>query len=96
MSSLFGAIVGIGTFYALYESWLKRKWKARVNREAHRSFYLGQVDQFAREGSRPYFEQVRGMMGTLLQNGQAADLQEAYDRAVAVYVVEHQMKSARR
>lgn len=41
-----------------------------------------QVDDFSARPDRPFFERVSPLMAALLQSGQAADLEEAYDKAV--------------
>ena len=92
-------VIGMAGSAVLCEEWYRwtilPKWKKAVEFAQQRSFYLGQVQQFTAGGDHPYFEQVKGMMATLLQNGQAADLQDAYDKALAVFAVDHQFKKAR-
>lgn len=51
----------------------------RQNREAIQNF-MSETDESGKP-KRPYFSQVREMMGVLLENGKAAGLEDAYDRA---------------
>lgn len=41
-----------------------------------------QIEDFAAKPGHEHFETVRNLMGTLLESGQAADLDDAYDRAI--------------
>jgi hypothetical protein len=42
----------------------------------------GQVEAFSAADGHEHFEQVKPLMATLLRDGQAADLQDAYDKAI--------------
>lgn len=43
--------------------------------------HLSTIEAFAADPAHPYFNDVRTAMGVLLKNGQAANLQDAYDQA---------------
>ena len=47
-----------------------------------RRSYEQQIEDFSARPDCPFFDRVSPLMATLLQSGQAADLEEAYDRAV--------------
>ena len=51
-------------------------------RETEQAEIASSIEAFAADPAHAYFEQVRGEMSALLQNGFAGSLQEAYDKAV--------------
>jgi hypothetical protein len=61
---------------------LESKWgeQERATYEYETQRLNQQIDDFAKD--KPYFDEVRPMMATLLQGGQAQDLDTAYDMAV--------------
>jgi len=54
--------------------------QTQEQQESQNNALLAQVERF--KADKPYFEDVRYLMGTLLDSGQAKDLQDAYDMAV--------------
>lgn len=50
------------------------------NRE--RAEAAGAIEAFAKDPAHPHFEAVKAMMGSMISSGYAADLQDAYDKAV--------------
>lgn len=53
-----------------------------ATRETEQAHIDQSINAFASDPANVYFEQVKPVMAALLQNGQAADLKEAYDAAV--------------
>lgn len=61
---------------------LKNQFQTREQQaiEQQRQTLQSEIDRF--KADKPHFEQVRGVMGELIQIGRATDLQDAYDKAI--------------
>jgi hypothetical protein len=55
-------------------------------RETEQAEIASSIEAFAADPAHVYFDRVRPMMGTLMANGHAGSLQEAYDQAVMANV----------
>lgn len=70
----------------------------RQSHEAEQATVVKTVEDFAKD--KPHFEKVRKIMGSLMQAGEAADLNEAYDKATYAHpevrqlILEDQRKAA--
>lgn len=69
--------------------------REQQEQQAHRERINREIEEFStakdEKGNlkRPYFEDVKGLMGTLMQTGQASDLQNAYDMACRAHPEVH-------
>ena len=63
---------------------LERERQADLHqRQVQEQFSLSsEIEAFSSEAGHEHFETVRELMGSLLQSGQATDLQDAYDKAI--------------
>lgn len=70
----------------------------RQSHEAEQATVVKTVEEFAKD--KPHFEKVRKIMGSLMQAGEAADLDEAYEKATYAHpevrqlILEDQRKAA--
>jgi hypothetical protein len=60
----------------------ERQADVQYRKQAEEQEALGTIEAFASQPGHEHYERVRRDMGLMLQNGQAASLQDAYDRAV--------------
>lgn len=60
----------------------ERQEEIRQRQFQEQAALQGQIDDFATKQGHEHFEKVKVFMGQLLQSGQAADMDEAYNKAV--------------